>query len=612
MWTPPGFSWTATALLCLRATAVAAVTISEINGAAFISPLRGQSVTNVTGIVTAKGPSGIWIRSPAPSASLGSDSIYVFGSSVGANLTVGDRITLDATVAEYRSSSAYLFLTELSSPRNVAVVSSGNAVEPVLIGSGSGLAPPTELFSSLDTSGDVFAVPNNQSLVSVANPILQPDLYGIDFWESLVGELVTIESPVALAKPNSYDEVWVRGNWTVTGLNERGGVTMTDTDANPEAIFIGDPLDGSTNPSTVKLGDSLSDITGIVTYAFGFYYILPQTAIEVLSSAEPSLPPATSLSSSSSCSGLTFGSYNVENLAPNSTHLPAVAAHIVDYLSSPDLLFLQEIQDDSGPTSDGVVSSGETLAALIAAIAAAGGPAYDSVVIDPVDGQDGGQPGGNIRVAYLYRPAALSLLNPSPGDATTAADVLNSTHLAPNPGRVDPANAAWASSRKPLAALWQTADGAGRLWTVNVHWGSKGGSSSLEGDARPPVNGGVDDRAAQANVTAAFVARVLEADPGAHVVVAGDFNEFAFVEPLEVFAEGSALVDADEAAGIEVHERYTYLFDMNAQQLDHVFVSEALVGKGVEYEHVHVNTWVSADEQISDHDPSVGRLDVCV
>lgn len=229
MWTLPGFSWTATALLCLRATAVAAVTISEINGAAFISSLRGQSVTNVTGIVTAKGPSGIWIRSPAPSASLGSDSIYVFGSSVGANLTVGDRITLDATVAEYRSSSAYLFLTELSSPRNVAVVSSGNAVEPVLIGSGSGLAPPTELFSSLDTSGDVFAVPNNQSLVSVANPTLQPNLYGIDFWESLVGELVTIESPVALAKPNSYDEVWVRGNWTVTRLNERGGVTMTDT-----------------------------------------------------------------------------------------------------------------------------------------------------------------------------------------------------------------------------------------------------------------------------------------------------------------------------------------------------------------------------------------------
>ncbi|KAH7025368.1 endonuclease/exonuclease/phosphatase family protein-like protein [Macrophomina phaseolina] len=590
MWTAKSFSWNAAALLCLRAAA--AVTISEINGGAFVSPLRGQSVTNVTGIVTAKGPSGFWIRSPSPSDNPGSDSIYVFSSSAGANLTVGDRIALDATVTEYRSSSAYLFLTELSSPRNVAVISTGNVVEPILIGSGSGLAPPTEQFSGLD-GGDVFAVPNNQSLVSITNPKLQPDQFGLDFWESLVGELVTIEMPVALGTPNSFDEVWVRGNWTVTGLNERGGVTMTDADANPEAIIIGDPLDGTTNPSTVKLGDSLSDITGVLRF--------------------PRPSPATTLTSTGTCSGLTFGSYNVENLAPNSTHLPLVAEHIVTYLHSPDLLFLQEVQDDSGPTTgDGIVSSATTLSTLTSAIAAAGGPAYNFSVIDPVDLQDGGQPGGNIRVAYLYNPLALALLDPSPGDATTPATVVNVTSLTPNPGRLDPSNAAWSNSRKPLAALWQTADGEGRLWTVNVHWTSKGGSSSLHGDARPPVNGGVDSRIAQATATAEFLQSVFAADAEARVIVAGDFNEFAFVEPLRVLAEEGKLVDADEAAGVAEVERYTYLFDMNAQQLDHVFVSGAVSGGGVEYEHVHVNTWVSAAEQVSDHDPSVGRVDVCV
>lgn len=226
MWTPWGISCTAAAAALLL-HAAAAVSISEINGDAFVSPYRGQAVTNVSGIVTAKGPNGVWLRAPTATENIGSDSIYLFSSTVGGNLTVGDRISLDATVAEYRSSADYLLLTELSSPRNVVIVSSGNAVEPVLIGSGSGLAPPTEQFSSLD-GGDVFAVPNNQSQISVVNPKLQPDTYGMDFWESLCGELVTIESPVALGTPNSYDEVWVRGNWTVTGLNERGGLTISD------------------------------------------------------------------------------------------------------------------------------------------------------------------------------------------------------------------------------------------------------------------------------------------------------------------------------------------------------------------------------------------------
>jgi hypothetical protein len=34
-------------------------------------------------------------------------------------------------------------------------------------------------------------------------------------------------------------------------------------------------------------------------------------------------------------------------------------------------------------------------------IGAAGGPTYDFRQIDPVDDQDGGEPGGNIRVGFL-------------------------------------------------------------------------------------------------------------------------------------------------------------------------------------------------------------------
>jgi hypothetical protein len=92
----------------------------------------------------------------------------------------------------------------------------------------NGLHPPTQQFSSLDVSaGGVLAVPNNVSLVSVANPTRKPDQFGLDFWESLSGKLVKITSPTAVSYPNSYKDFWVRGDWPVTGLNSRGGLTIT-------------------------------------------------------------------------------------------------------------------------------------------------------------------------------------------------------------------------------------------------------------------------------------------------------------------------------------------------------------------------------------------------
>jgi hypothetical protein len=204
-----------------------AVTISEINGKNFLSPYNGQNVTNVAGIITAKGPSGIWIRSTTPDRDdKTSESIYVFGSSFGANLTVGDSIVVGGKVTEYRSTKDYIYLTELASPVLVKKVSSGNKVTPLVIGEDT-TSPPTEQYSKLD-GGDVFNVPNNVTQISTANPVLNPRQYGLDFWESLSGELVTVKKPRAIAKPSQYGDTWVVGDWKVTGKNGRGGLTMTN------------------------------------------------------------------------------------------------------------------------------------------------------------------------------------------------------------------------------------------------------------------------------------------------------------------------------------------------------------------------------------------------
>jgi hypothetical protein len=209
------------------AAAASALSISEINGPKYLSPYNGQTVTNVSGVVTAKGPNGIFLRSTTPDRDdATSESLYVFGKTIGANLTVGDTIVVGGKVVEYRQSKDYVYLTELTNPILESIVSSGATVKPLVIGKDT-VKPPTEQFSSLD-NGFVFGVPNNVSQISVANPTLEPKKYGMDFWESLSGELVTVRKPTALNKPSKYGDTWVVGDWRVTGENKRGGLTQVE------------------------------------------------------------------------------------------------------------------------------------------------------------------------------------------------------------------------------------------------------------------------------------------------------------------------------------------------------------------------------------------------
>lgn len=259
------------------------------------------------------------------------------------------------------------------------------------------------------------------------------------------------------------------------------------------------------------MGDQLEDIIGVVQQAYGFYSILPLTAVKVKVNASVAASP-TSLRSRGQCNAITVGSYNVQNLAPTSAHLPKVAAHLVNYLHTPDLIFIQEVQDDSGPTDDGVVSANATLTALTNAIYELSKVKYSFASVDPAPGNlDGGQPGGNIRQAYLYRPDVISLYKPNQGGANDATQVVPATKskgstvtgpsLSFNPGRIEPASDAWKGSRKPLAAAWTAKKAKKPFYTVNVHWSSKGGGTSLHGDIRPPINGALNVRITQANVT---------------------------------------------------------------------------------------------------------------
>jgi len=240
---------------------------------------------------------------------------------------------------------------------------------------------------------------------------------------------------------------------------------------------------------------------------------------------------------------------------------------------------------------------------------------YSFAQIDPINDQDGGVPGGNIRPVYLYRPEKLQLIPGSPvGGSLDAVEVIDDKkkkfHLNFNPGRIDPNNSAWEVTRKPLVAGWQTRNGK-ELYTINVHLSSKDGSSSVQGNSRPPVNLPIDRRTNQVAVVADFVKSILDRDSKAKVIVTGDFNEF--VQTRSVFAPLTKLLaDIDEVVGIPPVERYSYVFDQSSEQLDHAFVSSGITKHKTSFEHIHVNNWSpSFDARASDHDPSVGKISVC-
>ena len=99
-------------------------------------------------------------------------------------------------------------------------------------------------------------------------------------------------------------------------------------DANPETVIIGEPLDGTKNPKTT-MGMTFTDITGVVLYQsvtdasgygsrilnflharFGFYYVMPLTAPQVLSTPDPTVPPSSIKRTKNKCE-IVIGDYNV-------------------------------------------------------------------------------------------------------------------------------------------------------------------------------------------------------------------------------------------------------------------------------------------------------------
>jgi predicted extracellular nuclease len=431
--------------------------------------------------------------------------------------------------------------------------------------------------------------------------VFDPATDGIDFYESLEGMRVQVNDAVVVGPRNDFGELWVLpDDGANAGLRtNRDGIVVRPGDFNPERIQLDDAL--SPTPS-LNVGDHFTEpIIGVLDYNFGNFELLP-------TATGASVGDGVTRETNAGVSDpdqLSVGAFNVENLDPGDSQakFDELAELIVDHLQSPDLLSLEEVQDNNGPTNDAVVDANVTVGRLIDAISAAGGPTYQFRQINPVDDQDGGEPGGNIRVAFLFRIDRGLAFTDRPGGGsttnTTVVDGADGPELSASPGRILSANGAtFNASRKPLAGEF-TFNGH-RLFAIANHFNSKGGDQPLFGRFQPPTLSSEAQRLLQAQTVNDFVDEIVALEPNAEVIVLGDFNDFEFSPPLMTL-KGDVLNDLIET--LPGPERYSYDFEGNSQTLDHTLVSDALLRGLFDYDVVHVNSEFAA--QASDHEPQV-------
>ena len=220
----------------------------------------------------------------------------------------------------------------------------------------------------------------------------QPRTDGIDFYESLEGMLVQVDEAQVVGPTNSFGELPV----VTAGAGPRttrGGVVIRPNDFNPERIILDDALIDEDTMPLANVGDTLAGATiGVQDYSFGNFKLLvttPPTRTDNELQREVTTAPG--------LAQLTVGTMNVENLAATSDQakFAQLASIVVNNLRAPDVLAVEEIQDNDGPANTDVTSASRTFRKLISAIVAAGGPTYEYRQINPADDQDGGQPGGS-------------------------------------------------------------------------------------------------------------------------------------------------------------------------------------------------------------------------
>jgi len=670
--------------------------IHDVQGAFFFSPfVAAEGITSyntattatvtVTAIVTALDTfgsvQGFYITEPTAewdANNFTSEGIFVRTTSAVSGLTVGESVTVTANVMEYQDFDN-LPRTFLVNPV-ITQNNDTNTLPTFVIDGTVGRKIPTDIISD---DNPVFTDSNG------ASGTFDPLNDALDFYETVEGMRVTLVDTIVadgfVGGSNDnfvFFNAYSRANADPSLLNVRGGYTTTgdpqfypvDT-ANPndDVKFGGATVhDGSTHGDIIELdfgnvgrggaaafdqlltmGDELGNVSGIIDFDFGVAKLfvtdaIAQDKIDALGGS----PVQEETALFGDARALRVATFNVENLSPVGTTFSTnngveitdaakytrLANHIATNLKAPDILIVQEVQDNNGVTSTGGTDASTTWGQLVAAVNAATGKTYQWVDEAPALSNDvGGAPGGNIRVGFLYDTARVQLgnlaANASLDDRRKFTDVIGDgvatagDLIAVNDAGLGVNAAEWSGTRRSIVGEF-TFNGQ-TIYTFGSHLPSKGGSDdpyelNQNGSAGEPTNGDWQLRADLGEDVWAVQNRVSTTLPSAKVVSGGDFNEFWYSRPLEVLtgyatAAGAARVGGTRYSNLMVDklatvDRFSYDFDGRSQALD-TLIADASLASVASYDVVHINTGYNdrtgaVNPASSDHDPSLASFDM--
>ena len=568
--------------------------IGEVQGESHESPLVGKEVIINNVVVTKTDKTGFYVQDKVSDNNpRTSDAVYVVSKDKDKDkVAPGDLLKVQGTVKEG-------YMEEYSvKPGQTFKKPAGSLTVTQIINATITKLGKADLPKALNISEKM-----PKDVVDNTPTKYNPETEALDYWESLEGMLVEVTKPKVTGPQYKGDIYVLPGDYKGQKLNNIGGVNLRPGVQNTEVlpVTVG-------NEFVAKAKDYFNEnISGVVTYRNKTYKIDPSTVPTLqdggLKREVSKIYPAEDK--------LTIASYNIENFSANNNghdetpeeKVDKIANSFIKEIHSPDIITLIEVQDNNGGVNDGTVDgvkSGEKLAQRIKSL---GGPDYKYTEIAPVDGKDGGKPGANIRVAYLYNPKRVTLIGKEKGGSEEAARFVNG-HLEKNPARIDPTSVHFEKVRKSLAAEFEFK--GERIVVIANHLKSKLGDDAIYGSNQPSVENTKAKRIEEAKILNAFIKEGLHQNPNLKFVLTGDFNDFEFSDSVKTIV-GNELVNL--MAEHEQGDRYSYFYRGSNQSLDNILISKNIKDKVV-FSPVHINaSFMEEHGRASDHDPVVVQID---
>jgi predicted extracellular nuclease len=602
-------------------------TIAQIQGVGHLSPLKGKIATT-KGIVTSYAtadfyPHGtdIIIQSKQTDGNpRTSDAIHVYLRDETKHFELGDEVEVTGLVWEHYTVTR-MTATQIRDIRAIKILSKNNKLPQVTELGRNGRFIPNHNISTYN--GDL----NERPQVNLND--------GIGFWESLEHMRIRIQNPrvVGFRGGNEFpfdDEskdyltlyLLPDGRQSIKTHSEVKGVIPNELtgNQNPQVVrLITGNMTKGLNPSAIfNTGDMIEgEVEGILTYKrnlFGggeYAMILPEEQDSIIAASsktgirgliktkdKPVVPFKSDKDS------LTIATYNVRNLsALQVDRLEETGFMMTNNLKCPDIIGLVEIQDNNWISLDGNSNAEQTFDGLVQNLNCPG-KSYTYLNIDPLMNKEGGQPGGNIRVGYIYDENKVEFNQIKKSGPLDEAMILPNGSLNYNPGRIAPQHEAFRGSRKSMIAEFIFK--GQKIFIVVNHLNSKLGDSSPWGAVQPPVFKSEAERNQKSIVINRFLHLLQRKNPNAGIIVLGDFNAYTYEQSMQLLAHRllNNLMTYNNI--VPANERYTTHHDGNSQPLDYIFVNNNLLKKSPQMKVLHINSNYMG--KMSDHDPLVAKF----